>query len=110
MAESGKRGAATVQECKISYKGYQAEINSDRETDGWQAWANITPSVSAIHAFGAFSILVHGYETQQEAESALREEIKKRIDQPFASKRYRRTLGTQFRAPRLESSIGMQSS
>jgi len=88
MAKPSKRGTATLQECKISsYKRYQVEINSDRETDGWQAWANITPSVSAIHAFGAFSMLVHGYETQQEAESVLWEEITRKIDQPLGNKR-----------------------
>jgi len=67
-----------------TYKHYQVEIISSAEREGYQAWAKITPPVSAG---GAFSILDRGYETKKEAEEALWEEAKKRIDQAIAKKK-----------------------
>ena len=64
-----------------SYKGYRIEIGTRVESGKWEGWAKITPEASASHSIGALTISKHGYSTREEAESAVWENVKSKIDE-----------------------------
>ena len=63
-----------------SYKGYRIQTVTRVELGKWEAWAKIVPDVSAVHTISPFTMSKNGYPTGQEAEQAVWEEVKRKID------------------------------
>jgi hypothetical protein len=64
-----------------SYKGFRIETITRVDSGKWEAWAKITPDFSNVHATRALTMSKNGCSTRQEAESAVWEDVKSKIDE-----------------------------
>jgi hypothetical protein len=64
-----------------SYKGFRIETITRVDSGKWEVWAKVTPDVPDFHTIRALTMSKNGCSTRQEAESAVWEEVKSKIDE-----------------------------